>query len=1171
VTLQLADLKWKKSERMTDNPDGGGRMTAQVIVDGQVGNVFPNISRVNRAGGAVHMRKINAHVDSNNTDVAVTPGAIIVRPPADPTVSLVMFELTGDGADFAERADARDYVESYVVKGPVSPLRLYDTQQAGQRTILCWMEPTQRSPEVGEVYCLSVEASGWPTHEQFVRINDVSFVDQEFLYPNIGSKTWRIYTLQLNKVLDQAYPGEDPQGSINPQLASARTKVRRTQVAAAARYYGISALAEPAVPGDQTIVVDSIYNRLVPASTDPVGVINQLPGGVRGVQIAAGPAISLTVDTGSLSANPKAIYLGNSILPGSLTVTATSESGVEYSDAGGALTSETPTARCIGSPVNYADAVITLNANAYGGNYTFTWVPAATVLQSPQSQLLEITLGNQNTVYVFNMRPYPAAGSVALSYQVLGRWYTLYDDGAGHLVPEIPDTGVGVVDYQSGNASVTLGALPDVGSAIILSWGETEVYEALVGEITVDLPLITFEAPGDVAIDPASVSIAWTNGTAKTATGSATGAISGDATGRVLGGAGRIEFRPASLPTSGTIYTITYDAGEITDGSATSGTASGNDINDTLPTEPLPGSVRIVLTRTLGDLPVGWTSTTGTSPPVPAPLTVVDDGSGNLLLEGHSTVVGSINYATREWNVSDPFLFLVRVMRPSGGGHEYSITSVPAVIGDTYTYRYVLAATALTNEEETLIQGAIELSLLAASPVYRNPLPRGIRFRFNSSLYVDRGDGRLYRDLNYLNGTAVDAGSVNYSTGVALLEDYAAGSPSLTLQGLAVSQGAQWGTAIAFRTSGAPIAVESLQLTATTIDGTEINATAEADGDLIDDELLGSVDVEMGVVMCEFGHLDGETWVPVSVDLSSIRYNAVIQRYVPLDVDRLKLDPTRLPVDGRVPIYLPSQLVVIHNTQETTLAAAVAGATVSLPRAPINKLKLVDDNDQTVPEALYTADLELGQITYADPLDLTGYVEPLTAVHRIELTRQVNEVQINGLLKLALPLTANFPAESTYVSTMVEFDDLGARYEYLFSQKTWTNVWSNSRIGDDSIGKYDDVAYPPIVNNGHTISERLAIVFTGSTTYQVISEYRGVVATGSTSANCSVINPFTGQPSITILSAGMSGGWVANNVVRLNAIGAYVPVWLLRAIALSDSTIEIDQGAIEFRSDRDPE
>lgn len=656
MAITLADLKWKKSERLTDNPDGGGRMTGTEIVDGIVGNLFPNISRVNRAGGAVNLRKAFPHVATNNTDEARDAGAIVVAPPEDPRVSLVMF---GTGSDFDERDAARNYVESYVVRGPVSPYRLYDTHQSGQRVVLAWCEPAQQTPEVGEVFCLSVEADGFDEHELFVRLEEVSFVDQVFLYDGGATRTWRIYTLRINKPLDQQFPGEDPQTIINPRLQDSRTKLRRTQVAAAARYYGVTTLAEAAVPGDVTIQVGSIYNQLVPASTDPQGLVDQLPGGVKTIQIPAGPPVTVNVATGSLSSSPKAVYLGNGIVPGSLTMTAASEGGVTYADAGGALVSDTPTARCIGSPVDYDNGVVTLNADAFGGTYTFEFTPGATVAQSPRSQLQEIDLETQRFVYTFSLRPYPAPGSVVVAYRALGRWYALEDDGSGHLVSVLPNTGTGTVDYQTGNAVVTFASLPDVGSAVVVNWGEPEIYETLAGTITVDAPEIVVYAPLDgvteerMAIEPGTVSISWTNGGARTATANAAGVISGDATGRVYHGEGIVRFRPNSLPVSGTVYTVAMDYGTRQLGAGT-GSLVGTELSGTLSPAPVrAGSVRLSVPRAYTDsLPAGWWQV-NPKPELASvpPLVVVDDGAGNLVPEGGGAAIGAITYSTGEFTV----------------------------------------------------------------------------------------------------------------------------------------------------------------------------------------------------------------------------------------------------------------------------------------------------------------------------------------------------------------------------------------------------------------------------------------------------------------------------------------------------------------------------------------
>src|SRR3546814_4141695 len=109
-----------------------------------------------------------------------------------------------------------------------------------------------------------------------------------------------------------------------------------------------------------------------------------------------------------------------------------------------------------------------------------------------------------------------------------------------------------ISDWSSDEGSadlVTFTALPDVGSAVLVNWGETEIYEILAGDVTVDLPVFVVEAPLDEvtgkrkAIDPDSVSIAWTSGGSKTATDNSVGTNTGDAAGVVYYADGIIKFR----------------------------------------------------------------------------------------------------------------------------------------------------------------------------------------------------------------------------------------------------------------------------------------------------------------------------------------------------------------------------------------------------------------------------------------------------------------------------------------------------------------------------------------------------------------------------------------------------------------------------------------------------
>src|SRR5690606_16028546 len=112
--ITALDIKIRKSQRLTDNPDGGGRMVAAEVVDGQLNNLFPDISTQDRVSGRVSMRKAFVHVDTANTDTLYGAVGVVMEPPADDNVSMTMFS-TGSYAD--ERSDARNRIESYITKG----------------------------------------------------------------------------------------------------------------------------------------------------------------------------------------------------------------------------------------------------------------------------------------------------------------------------------------------------------------------------------------------------------------------------------------------------------------------------------------------------------------------------------------------------------------------------------------------------------------------------------------------------------------------------------------------------------------------------------------------------------------------------------------------------------------------------------------------------------------------------------------------------------------------------------------------------------------------------------------------------------------------------------------------------------------------------------------------
>jgi len=116
----------------------------------------------------------------------------------------------------------------------------------------------------------------------------------------------------------------------------------------------------------------------------------------------------------------------------------------------------------------------------------------------------------------------------------------------------------------------------------------------------------------------------------------------------------------------------------------------------------------------------------------------------------------------------------------------------------------------------------------------------------------------------------------------------------------------------------------------------------------------------------------------------------------------------------------------------------------------------------------------------------------------------------------------------------------------LFDQAAWTGVWSDLLIGSAAPGTFNDTDYPLLVTNADAITERWAIRFNSSTTFEVMGETVGTITTGAVTSDCAPINPRTGRPYFTIPRSGWGSGWSTNNVVRFNTVGGLAPIWMVR-------------------------
>jgi hypothetical protein len=353
--------------------------------------------------------------------------------------------------------------------------------------------------------------------------------------------------------------------------------------------------------------------------------------------------------------------------------------------------------------------------------------------------------------------------------------------------------------------------------------------------------------------------------------------------------------------------------------------------------------------------------------------------------------------------------------------------------------------------------------------------------------------------------------------------------------------------------------------------------------------MIGQVQQDMGVVDVSYGKLvldssltaeqkaepwynpanvvGGQIFQPTQCMPETLRFSCVVLTQLPLDPTLLGLDPVRLPKDGRVPIYRPGDIVVLLNTQDDAAATLTAAQTITLTRNDIAVLSILDANGKRLDPALYTADLAAGTVTMASPLDLSAYVAPFKLRHRREEMNRVGGTQVDGTLELSSPTLYAYDATS-YIASAMLFGDMQAAYTGLFDQSTWTGVWSDVLIGSDAATAYDDLNHPIEVLNNGAVTERWRINFTSATAFQVVGEKLGIIATGTTSADVSVVNTLTSQPYFVLRAAGWGLGWAAGNQLRFNTTGATAPVWMARTI-LSGAAVTGDSFSVERRGDID--
>lgn len=600
-------------------------------------------------------------------------------------------------------------------------------------------------------------------------------------------------------------------------------------------------------------------------------------------------------------------------------------------------------------------------------------------------------------------------------------------------------------------------------------------------------------------------------------------------------------------------------------------------------------------------------------------MQVFDNGSGGLKLGDGSSYGGSVNYTTR--TVTFDAYSPVTLLKPVFDNVKIGTQRTPNGMGQTIitdTYRYQLKEilpVALQSELEltgtvtakwrstagaTAVSGethTISTLQFDVTPDFMETILQGsVRFVCGGKTYIDRL-GTLYHTVDPTNGAGIVAGAISYQTGVATLDSWTPGATNgMTLQSMVTELNAQVADEVVFRVPIAPVRVGTVQIRGVPIEGNagaQVSATADSQGDILSSYMIGKVDYQSGVVRIKFGQKVTVTpavmaepyYKPEAVFqeggidkiikprpfyADTIRYNAVGYTYLPLDASILGLDPVRLPSDGRVPIFRTGGVCVVHHTDNTTFPGTpTVGTTLNVGRVRVSYIKVYGANNELLNPTMYTTDLDAGTVTLGSTYSQGTLTLPLRAEHRIEHMALVTDVQINGRLALNRPLTHTFPANSTLVSSALIFGDLQGRVFNLFSQESWTNVWSDSLIGNGTTAQFNEAVYPIVTTNRGSEEEDWALIFTTSTAFRVVGKNVGQIAVGSTSADLSPMNPARGAPYWSLNALGFGGGWSAGNVIRFKTAAANAPAWAARTVLQGPVTSLDDSFQLQARGDID--
>ena len=820
MAIVAGDVRLMKSQVMLDTSDGGGLITANEVVDGVSNNMFPDISELDRTYGRVALRKVFSAVNTPNTDQYFGAHAIITKPPLDPAVSVSLFS-TEDWTD--QRTAAKARMESYLASGPSLFGQLYGMQLAGQRSITMLFRLGRGFPDVSDTIVLVTNEGTVLEKSQYVRITKKTVVVQTIVVSYSGGVATydaNVVTYELSDALRYDFQGPDPLPYDNyPGIIA---KARSTVVANAATYYGIAKLVVPVGIGDVSAKVGGIFTQLVPSGRTEVSITDMQGATTPSTPIQASVTNESYVLSDTLGPN-NPLYLTGGVYPGSFSLAA---GGTTLLDSGGRIMSGSTE---VGS-IDYQQGVVVFSATAptYGGSKTAAWGTGAYARSAAQTYAIPVTSVNRAYVWNHTFDGNVPPGAVAVSFMAQGKWYDLSDQGNGQIKGSDSVMGSGSVNYSTGTVSVTLGALPDVGSAVLFYAGQNNVGYRPITTARNITPYMEVALAGK-CIAPGTVTVTWTDGSLRTITDNGAGVLSGYGSGTVDYKAGVVKIAPTQYPASGTVlsYTITTATTPAYTGATPLASGTPRTLTTGI-TNIQPGTLTVDVALDAGEvLPeangVGyaWPDAryyrvlSGWIDARICRLTLQDNGNAQLIDPYDGAVRATINYATGVITFTGTTL-PVAVEGPAFLGAtnfwtSYQVTTRSGTILTTVAATCSASGSLVTGT----VTGTVTLSALklplAQVGLLGGLVPGSVRYSWGTNRYYDKA-GLLLRAFNPATGAGTACGTLDATTGIVTTTHWVAGATVPSLTAIVAAQSSLLVQSSAFRVQSAPVLSGSFQM-----------------------------------------------------------------------------------------------------------------------------------------------------------------------------------------------------------------------------------------------------------------------------------------------------------------------------------------------------------------------